>query len=581
MRVSSRVAQQVYEAAEASGLSRAALVRPLGVDAAQLVAGREIAWDELVAMLAELARLLEDDPERIRAVGRRLVYVPTWTFVRDLARGLLPLNRIYQAGADWVTPAQFPHLVLDQRFVGPREIHSVARIPAPYAPSTTLFLLYEGVLEEIPRLLGLPRAVLLSSMVEPRRCECRVELPRAESFFARTARRAKALVRPTDIVDAFEAQRKDLASALQAMQAASQDTHRLFEGLPDLVVVHRNGIVLWNNTTCGRILGYDSQTPLVGRSLFEIVSPPYHELLRSRMATPVDTALPELVEVELVTRTGEIRRTEVAPSREVVFRGAPARLVVARDIEERVRLRQRLAIADRMASIGLLAAGVAHEVNNPLAYVLNNIEIASRELATLGDEARTSREALAIALEGVGRIRSIVHDLVMLSRVDGAAVGPVCVKDVVDSTLALARADLARHAAVVYECEPVPPVRGTAARLGQIVLNLLVNAREAMSEAPAPGNELRIAIRAGRAAAPGSPAPAETVVLEISDTGAGIAKEHRSRIFEPFFTTKAAGRGTGLGLAVSQALVAELGGTLTFEPRVPRGATFRLELPAA
>ncbi len=584
MRVSCRVALQVFEAAEASGIARADLVRPFGGDVAALSnTSNDMAWETFAALLDELGRLLDHDPTRLRAIGHNLVYVPTWTFLRRLARGLVPLRGIYRAGADWVAPSQFPHVSLDLRFEGPRTIHAIVRVPEPHASSEAMFLLFEGVLEEIPRLLGLPRATLLSSQISSRTHECRIELPRAETLVERTLRRARAIVRPTDLVDAFEEQRRDLTSALAAMQTASQEAHRLFEGLPDLVVVHRGGVVLWNNTTCGRVLGYDTNHPLVGRSLFDIVSPPFHELLRTRMGTPVDTALPELVEVELLTRGGEVRRAEVAPSREIVFGGSSARLVVARDIEERVRMRHRLAIADRMASIGLLAASVAHEVNNPLAYVLNNIEIASRELGPLGDDARTSREALAIALEGVARIRSIVHDLVMLSRVDDRAIGPVCLRDVVESTLALARADLARHAEIVYECEAVPQVRGSAARIGQIVLNLLVNAREAMSDTPGGKNELRIAIRAGRSSSdvPGGASTPETVIVEISDTGVGIAKEHVARIFEPFFTTKAAGRGTGLGLAVSQALVTELGGTLTYAPRSPRGSTFRVELVAA
>ncbi len=223
-------------------------------------------------------------------------------------------------------------------------------------------------------------------------------------------------------------------------------------------------------------------------------------------------------------------------------------------------------------SIGMLAAGVAHEVNNPLAYVLNNVEIAMRLLAPLGEATRSGREALGVALEGVDRIRTIVRDLLALSRVDDMAVGPVDLVAVVDSTLALARKEIAERAELVYAYEPVPLARGTVARVGQVVLNLVANALEALPADARGTNVLRVTVR---------PSCAGGAVVEITDNGIGILPEHAPQIFDPFFTTKAPGRGTGLGLAISQRLVAEMGGELSFESTVNRGTTFRMTLPAA
>jgi signal transduction histidine kinase len=252
----------------------------------------------------------------------------------------------------------------------------------------------------------------------------------------------------------------------------------------------------------------------------------------------------------------------------------PARLLLGRDITERARLQQRLIAADRMASIGILAAGVAHEVNNPLAYVLNNIELAMKFLAPLGEPTAESRAVLGVALEGVDRIRVIVRDLLMLTRSDEREVlEDVDVRAVVESTMALAAREIEEHARLVCEYEVVPLVRGTSARLGQVLLNLLGNALEAMAGRPKEANELRLAVR--RAAGGGA-------VVEVSDNGVGIPPENASRVFDPFFTTKAQGRGTGLGLSISQRLIAEIGGDLTFVSTPERGSTFRVTLaPAA
>jgi two-component system, NtrC family, sensor kinase len=255
----------------------------------------------------------------------------------------------------------------------------------------------------------------------------------------------------------------------------------------------------------------------------------------------------------------------------VVFEGSPARLIVARDVTERNRLQHRLQIADRMASIGMLAAGVAHEVNNPLAYVLNNIEIAMRLLAPLGDATSDSRAALSVALEGVDRIRTIVRDLLALSRVDDVMLGPIDVLAIVESTLSLASKTISERAVLTFEPHPVPLARGNVARLGQVLVNLLTNALESMPVGSRNENKLRVVVR---------PSSDGDAIVEVSDNGVGIAPEHVARIFEPFFTTKSPQSGTGLGLAICERLVTEMGGTVSVESTPAKGSTFRVTLPA-
>jgi signal transduction histidine kinase len=279
-----------------------------------------------------------------------------------------------------------------------------------------------------------------------------------------------------------------------------------------------------------------------------------------------------LTEFALLTRTGSEVIVEVARTQAVTFDGLSARLVVARDITERIRMQQKLIVADRLASVGLLAAGVAHEVNNPLAYVLNNIEIARKELAALGSAADHCREVLSTALEGVDRIRTIVRDLLRLSRGDDGPVGAIDVRAVAESTLALAARDIERVTTLAQDFGPAPLVVGSDARIAQVLLNLVANALEAMRGRPRAEN--RLGVRLGSS-------PDGRVLLEVSDTGSGIADENLARVFEPFFTTKPAGQGTGLGLSIAQRLVVELGGEIVVSSMVGRGTTFQVLLPAA
>jgi signal transduction histidine kinase/CheY-like chemotaxis protein len=251
-------------------------------------------------------------------------------------------------------------------------------------------------------------------------------------------------------------------------------------------------------------------------------------------------------------------------------------LHVLRARAERARVNARLAEADRLAAVGTLAAGVAHEINNPLAYLLGGLEYLQRELSALAPalagRADELREVVAEMRTGGERIRHIVRDLKTFSRADEETSAEVDLRRLAESSLHLAGHELARRARVVRDLGPVPPVRANEGRIGQVLLNLLVNAAQALPEGTPGAHEVRVATRtdgAGRA------------VIEVSDTGPGIAPEIQGRIFEPFFTTKPQGVGTGLGLWISRNIVAAAGGTLEVESAPGAGATFRVVLPPA
>jgi len=277
-------------------------------------------------------------------------------------------------------------------------------------------------------------------------------------------------------------------------------------------------------------------------------------------------------------RDGRLFQVEII-SYPVRHAGRACELVLAHDVSDRVEaeraleeMRAQVALSDRMASIGTLAAGVAHEINNPLTFVLANLAFVEDRLPGLaGEDDPTVREALADAADGARRVQGIVGDLKSFARGDDTAVGPVDLARVVASALALAANELRHRARIEVDVESAPPPLANQARLGQVILNLVVNAAHAIPEGDAAGNAVRISARR----------EGDRVAIEVADTGAGVPAEIRARIFDPFFTTKPFGEGTGLGLWVCRRILTGLGGTIALLPNAGRGATFRVTLPAA
>jgi signal transduction histidine kinase len=272
-------------------------------------------------------------------------------------------------------------------------------------------------------------------------------------------------------------------------------------------------------------------------------------------------------------------------------KGAMARLLPAIDRElreaearaERKRMREQLLIAERMASVGMLSASVAHEINNPLAAVLGNLGVVLQRLEGQ-DAARAGGDDLASPLlgeitqplreahEAAERVSHIVRDLKVFSRSGNEEkLGPLDVERVLESALRMASNEIRHRARLVRNYAKVPPVQGNEARLGQVLLNLIVNAAQAIPEGHAGDNTISLSIRPGER---------EQVVIEVSDTGIGMSPDVASRIFDPFFTTKE-GVGTGLGLAICHGIVAKLNGDISVESRLGHGTTFCVSLPRA
>jgi PAS domain S-box-containing protein len=251
-------------------------------------------------------------------------------------------------------------------------------------------------------------------------------------------------------------------------------------------------------------------------------------------------------------------------------------VAMVEDASERQALQERLAVTDRLASLGTLTAGVANEIANPLAYVSGNLAFAREALAagaaTPPEALAQARQALDEANEGAARVRQIVGDLTMLARLGGERRQPIDVPGAMRAALNVAAGLLRPRALLQIDLAPVPPVTGDPARLGQAFLDLLVNAGQAIPEGRPEANQVRVSAAIE---------PDGRIKVEVSDTGCGIPPEVLPHVFTPFFTTKPAGEGTGVGLARCQRIVAELGGELLVRSQVGRGTTFTILLPPA
>ncbi len=364
--------------------------------------------------------------------------------------------------------------------------------------------------------------------------------------------------------------------AEDARRRSETSFRRLIEQVPLAVLVHRDGRIVYANPALLALLGYASVADLLGRSPLDLVVSARHGLVASRIrqldADRMFARTPSL-ETELVHADGSPVSVEVEAFK-LDFGGAPAIVALVRDLRERREMLARLAAADRLASVGMLAAGVAHEINNPLAYVQSNLALVSDALPRLlgrGAAPRFSPEEVDLLLrdarEGAERIRAVVADLRMLSQPGNpeAYAGPVEIEPVLQSCLRIAEKEIGHRARLTVNLGEIPPVRGDRSRISQVFLNLLVNSAQSIAEGRRDDNEIRVT--AFRAAS-------SQVVVEFLDTGCGIPSEILGRIFDPFFTTKPVGVGMGLGLSICHSIVKAMGGQLLVDSEVGRGSTF-------
>jgi PAS domain S-box-containing protein len=336
-----------------------------------------------------------------------------------------------------------------------------------------------------------------------------------------------------------------------------------------VVWIDSAGRLTYANAAAGDLLGF-APSALVGQ--------PWHDI-----DTGVDKAtwtewVAKLVaggtlryDTRLRDRGARLIQVEIAANA-LQFDGETFVVIAGRDVRERDRLRENLQRAERLASVGSLAAGVAHEINNPLAYLSANLELIAEGLGKpLEPEAQAAlRELVHGSIDGASRVRRIVGDLRTFAREPDATSGVCDVHPVLDTAIGIADNQVRHRAKLVRAFGPGARVRAEQGRLTQVFVNLLVNAAQAIPEDWLGDHAVTVTTT--------NPLPG-WISISVSDSGMGIRPDLVDRIFEPFFTTKAQGEGTGLGLSVTHGIVTQLGGRIEVSSTVGVGTTFRVLLP--
>jgi PAS domain S-box-containing protein len=314
--------------------------------------------------------------------------------------------------------------------------------------------------------------------------------------------------------------------------------------------------------------------------LLEILGPPGDEVAAG-VAEPVRECLArgEVVTSELRTPSPRGRgvdvRLVVAP-----LRGAGGALGLVEDVSERLALEEGLRRSQKLESVGQLAAGIAHEINNPMAFVRTNLAVLREEWDALrkqlGAAPRDAGLLLRFAecealidesLEGIERTIAIARDMREFAHSGGDGRGPLDLNQLLEACVRVAAPHRQGAAHIEEHYAELPPVWGSGGQLRQVFVNLLVNALQSVGEAGTVVIETAL--------------DGERAVVRVHDDGAGILPEHRERLFDPFFTTRPAGEGTGLGLYVSHEIVRAHGGEISVASAPGEGATFEVRLPLA
>ncbi len=362
---------------------------------------------------------------------------------------------------------------------------------------------------------------------------------------------------------------QQLKAQADQVERMRQSNENILESLDNgLTVVGADGrVIRWN-----RALEHLSGIPrrdAVGRGLADLLAPSLVDAIEAaRLGSPSGAALyrTPLTLARGRADTGRLVDVVVVPLQgDGVDLGVEGSIIVFEDVTSRARLEEQLQISDKMASIGLLAAGVAHEVNTPLTGISSYTQM----LLDRADPEDPQTKLLEKIERQTFRAAKIVNGLLTLARGGQAANerAPVDLNTVINDVLSLLEHQFrAVNIQVRRDLAPAPPmVFGMEHKLQQVFLNLFINARDAMPR----GGWLSVTTRA----------EGEWAMVEVGDTGAGIPAEHLSRIYDPFFTTKALGQGTGLGLSITYGIVGEHDGRISCDSRPGEGTRFTLALP--
>lgn len=348
------------------------------------------------------------------------------------------------------------------------------------------------------------------------------------------------------------------------LRQSEERYRRLVEVSPDAIFLMRGDRIVFANEQGVKLLGAQTEAQIMGRSWMDFLATEFHDAVRDRLHRLVEGEETVPLKHERVLRLDGTEVDVEVSSARIVEEGGVTVQTVVRDITERRRMLDQLRRTERLAELGTLASGMAHEIGTPMNVILGRAEHLMQR--TTDEQAK---KGLQIIVTQVERITKIMNQLLTLARRRPSEQRPADLRRTIDDCVEVLQERFKKHRVHVikhYEADP-PSALVDSDQMSQVLLNLLLNADHAMAE----GGTLRLGLRSD----------GDRIILTVSDTGHGIPNNHQSKIFTPFFTTKEAGKGTGLGLSVVHGIIEEHQGTISVESEVGKGTTFTITVPTA
>lgn len=516
-------------------------------------------WDDWARLCDRFAVLVGSEDAVASSVEQTIDDIDLTRLLFQISPMFLSASAAYRLALRYVGPSAYRGLDFSLDVLPDKSLAVAVEIPPPMRPSLAWMQIFATAMRLLPRLQsgGGAEARVDIQRLDGRGCHLRVTPPPSRTILSWIRRVWARLWRGDAMLTELEHQQGDLTRAYADLAAAERTVRLTLEGLPAGVALHRGGEVVLSNAPFQRLLGCEAVC------LVDVARAVFGETVE---LTAIDGEA-------AVHRTTDGRFLEFTSQAGPDLAGRPTTMLFVRDVTAQTTLEQRVAVHDRMVAVGTLAAGTAHEINNPLTYLMLNLNEA-RELVTEHAAGQALDSALlgqliTDSIDGADRIRSIVAELQNFTRVRASSTRPVSMAKVVGRAVRLTTPTLKHRAAVHVDADPALWITGDENRLVQVVINLLTNAAKAI-ETDQEGS-LHVRVR--------SDDGADVVVLEVQDNGCGISTENQRQLFDPFFTTRQH-TGTGLGLSIVHRIVTDMGGSITVDSTPGHGSCFRLAFPA-
>lgn len=572
----------LIQAAEQHGISEEHLTRELSFTHADLLKHQGyVTWDEFATYCQRLEDLL-GGPEAILEIGQVFLTTPVYGPLLQFGGLFTSSKWLYHIALRWFGPMMNPAIKnSDFKEINAQTIQFTLSSPAHLTDAPAVFRIIASLFRYAPTLLGIQPSVV-SLQIYPHQAIYTLQMPPSLTLPARLKRALHSAWSGQSILNELTEQHQTLLQNFENLQQSEKNFRMLINNSPDGIIIFTPQKILFANPAMVQFLDAQKLTNLIGKPIEHICQKPQSLAL---WEDPPSTQTRHSESLPFLKRNGDVVWAETNTFR-AYFNGEKACVSITRDITERQRVLTRAVEMDRMISMGILAAGIGHEIRNPLSYLQANLAYAQNALQSLRSQIQNTNiptasqtewqielteieAATTSSLHGTQRLIEISQDLNSFSRNSETRLELVFIKDAINAAINIARHEIRHRATIITELSTLPAIHANATQLSQVILNLLINAAQAIPLGNVDENQITIRTFHDE----------QHAFIEIQDTGCGIPTEVLEYVFDPFFTTKPPGEGTGLGLSISKNLIEKLNGTLTITSGCNEGTRALISLP--